>query len=195
MLLMIASFEPRKRHWELLHVFPRIAARFPQVRLLLVGEGPQRAQVEAQVASLGLQRNVIFMGYRGDPEALIALADLCLLTSLREGLPRVLMQYLAAGKPCAACNLPGLGEVLRHGVNGIVTSADMGALAQATVELLENPEKLRRLSQGAAETDLSSWEASLMGARTEAVYRSALDEARGRFAASSFTSWSLGAGP
>lgn len=186
-LLLIAAFEPRKRHRQLLSILPGIVARFPSVRLLLAGEGPLRSEVEAQAAALALERHVIFTGFRDDPERLIALADIGLITSIREGLPRVLMQYLAGGKPCVACELPALGEVLRHGVNGlIVRREDMTEMAAAIVELLQNPEKRNRLAQGARATDLSSWDASLMGARTEAAYRMVFDRSVARSSEAEF---------
>ncbi|MET3522195.1 glycosyltransferase family 4 protein [Mesorhizobium abyssinicae] len=178
-LLMIAAFEPRKRHTEFLEVFNKVAARLPETVLVLAGDGPLRPIAESQVNSLGLQRRVVFTGYRDDPERLIALADLCLLCSIREGLPRVVMQYLAGGKPCVACDLPGLREVLRPGSNSVITPPDdLGAMVDATAALLEDRERLACLARGAAATDLSNWDAKQMGKRTEAIYREAFNRHR-----------------
>ncbi|RVC59562.1 glycosyltransferase, partial [Mesorhizobium sp. M4B.F.Ca.ET.088.02.2.1] len=178
-LWMIAAFEPRKRHAEFLEVFNKVGARLPETVLVLAGDGPLRPTAESQVNSLGLQRRVVFTGYRDDPERLIALADLCLLCSIREGLPRVVMQYLAGGKPCVACDLPGLREVLRPGSNSVITPPDdLGAMADATVALLEDRERLACLARGAAATDLSNWDAKQMGKRTEAIYREAFTRRR-----------------
>jgi glycosyltransferase involved in cell wall biosynthesis len=180
-LLMVAAFEPRKRHLEFLNVFAKIAHMFPDMRLLLAGDGPLWSQIEARVQHLGLERQVIFAGYRADPDRLIALADLCLLASRREGLPRVVMQYVAGGKPCVVSELPGLDEVLCDGINGRITPADdMEAMADAIVELLEDPKKLSRLAQGASATDLSSWDAKLIGKRIDTIYREVLDQVRVR---------------
>ncbi|RWO63336.1 glycosyltransferase family 4 protein [Mesorhizobium sp.] len=176
-LLMIAAFEQRKRHAEFLELFVKIAARLPDTVLVLAGDGPLRSIAELQVNRLGLQRRVVFAGYRDDPERLIALADLCLLCSMREGLPRVLMQYLAGGKPCVACDLPGLREVLRPGTNSVITPPDdLSAMADATAALLEDREKLACLAQGAAATDLSNWDANRMGKRIDSIYRHALNQ-------------------
>jgi glycosyltransferase involved in cell wall biosynthesis len=171
-LVMVAAFEARKRHAELLAQLPKIVERSPEVRLVLVGDGKLRAEVEAQVEAAGLGRNVIFAGFRPDPERLIALADLCVLASMREGLPRVLMQYLAAGRPVAAADLPGLHDVVVEGVNGTIAPADdLGALGDAIAALLADDERRERLAAGAAATDLSDWDAGRMGDRIEAVYR------------------------
>lgn len=178
-LLMIAAFEPRKRHTEFLDAFKKAEARLPDAVLVLAGDGPLHSVVESRAKSLGLERRVVFTGYRSDPERLIALADLCLLCSMREGLPRVVMQYLAGGKPCVVCDLPGLREVLRSGINGVITPAhDLAAMADAIAALLEDRETLSCLAQGAAATDLSNWGAKLMGKRIDAIYRKVLDQHR-----------------
>ena len=116
-------------------------------------------------------------GFHPHPEQLIALADICLLASAREGLPRVLMQYLAGGRPVIATDLPCIDDVLRHDVNGlIVRSDDLDGLADAVVALLEDPARRARLARGAATTELSKWDAARMGERLEAVYADVIRE-------------------
>ena len=105
-VVMLAVFEPRKRHLECLESLPRIVAGFPEARFVLAGDGPLRGEIEARIRTLGLERNVVLTGFHPHPEQLIALADICLLASAREGLPRVLMQYLAGGRPVVATDLP-----------------------------------------------------------------------------------------
>jgi glycosyltransferase involved in cell wall biosynthesis len=74
-----------------------------------------------------------------------------------------------------------LDEVLCDGINGRITPADdMEAMADAIVELLEDPKKLSRLAQGASATDLSSWDAKLIGKRIDTIYREVLDQVRVR---------------
>ena len=167
---MLAVFEPRKRHLECLESFPRIVARFPEARFVFAGDGELRSDIEARIRTLGIERNVVLTGFHPHPEQLIALADVCLLASSREGLPRVLMQYLAAGKPAIAADLPSIDEVLRHEVNGLIVRSDLEGLADAVIRLLEDPARRARLARGAAATPLSEWDASRMGERLEAVY-------------------------
>ncbi|MCK0206418.1 glycosyltransferase [Starkeya koreensis] len=177
-ILMMAALEPRKRHCEFLRAFPAVVARHPGVRLLMPGEGPHREAVESVIRELGLERNALLLGYRTDPQNLIALADFCMLTSTREGLPRVIMQYLAGGRPCIVSDLPGIEVVVRHGWNGIVTPADdMEAAAQAAIELIENEVVRQRLTQGARATDLDSWQVENMCRSIEEVYRNLLTRA------------------
>jgi glycosyltransferase involved in cell wall biosynthesis len=176
-ILMLAVFEARKRHLDFLERFPRIVERFPEVRLLLAGDGKLRDAVEARIKTLGVERNVILAGFHQHPEQLIALADICLLASEREGLPRVLMQYLAGGKPVVASDLPRIDDVLHHDVNGLVApSDDLNGLADAVIALLADNTRRVRLARGASATDLSEWDASRMGERVEAVYADVIRE-------------------
>jgi glycosyltransferase involved in cell wall biosynthesis len=176
-VVMLAVFEPRKRHLECLESLPRIVASFPEARFVLAGDGPLRGEIEARIRTLGLERNVVLTGFHPHPEQLIALADVCLLASAREGLPRVLVQYLAGGRPVVAADLPSIEEVLRHGVNGLVVGSDLEDLADAVIPLLDDPTRRAGLARGAAATDLSDWDARRMGERLEAVYA---DVIRGR---------------
>ncbi|MEL7091884.1 MAG: glycosyltransferase [Pseudomonadota bacterium] len=170
-LLMMAAFEPRKRHIPFLEAYARIASTIPDVKLLFAGTGPEEAQVRAAVTRLGLQDTVVFCGHRPDPEALFALADLSLLTSEREGLPRVVVQSVAAGCPVVVQDLPGIGEVVQHNCNGLIADPDdMDAVARAVVSLLGDPQRLARLRNGALATDLSAWTLDALGARTTALY-------------------------
>jgi glycosyltransferase involved in cell wall biosynthesis len=174
---MLAVFEPRKRHLELVERLPRIVARFPRIRFVLAGDGTLRDGVGARVRALGIERNVVLTGFHPHPEQLIALADICLLASAREGLPRVLMQYLAGGKPVIATDLPCIGEVLRHDVNGLVArSDDLDGLADAVVALLDDPARRSRLARGAGTTELAEWDMARMGERLEAVYADVIRE-------------------
>ena len=105
-------------------------ARFPEARFVFAGDGRLRGEIEARIRTLGIERNVVLTGFHPHPEQLIALADVCLLASAREGLPRVLMQYLAGGRPVVAADLPCIDDVLRDGVNGLVIGSDLEGLAR-----------------------------------------------------------------
>jgi glycosyltransferase involved in cell wall biosynthesis len=100
----------------------------------------------------------------------------CLLASAREGLPRVLVQYLAGGRPVVAADLPSIEEVLRDGVNGLVVRSNLEDLADTVIVLLEDPARRAELARGAAATELSDWDAVRMGERLEAIYADVLRE-------------------
>jgi len=176
-VLMLAVFEARKRHLECLEKLPAIVARFPDVRFVFAGDGRLRNDIEARIRTLGVERNVVLTGFHPHPEQLIALADICLLASAREGLPRVVMQYLAGGRPVIATDLPSIDDVLRDDVNGLIVGPDdLGGMADALVALLDDPARRDRLARGAATTTLSKWDAAHMGERLEAVYVDVMSE-------------------
>jgi len=171
-VLMMAAFEGRKRHVPFLQEFAKVRWAVPDVKILLAGKGPEEQAIRAAVFDLGLQHQVVFCGHRSDPEALFAMADVSVLTSQKEGLPRVLIQSLASGVPMILNNLAGLEEVITNGRNGIITSSDdLSETLHQMVQLLGNDVALRRLRQGAAETDVSAWDLTSFGLRTTELYQ------------------------
>lgn len=111
------------------------------LRLVVVGDGPERRQVEQLVADLGLEGSVHLVGTREDVAALVAGFDVAVLSSRSEGLPRVIVEYMAAGVPVVASDVGGVGEVVRPGETGwLVPAGDAGALAAAMVEALRDPD-------------------------------------------------------
>lgn len=170
--VMLAAFEPRKRQLEFIEALPDAFAPLDDWRVLFAGEGETLDQARDRVEALGLSDRVRFAGYRTDPEAMIALGDVCVLTSLREGLPRVLVQYAAAGKPSVVSDLPGVGDVVQHGVSALVTpGGDVPAAAAAVAALLADPIRRSRLSAGARAVDVEAWSPARMNAAVDGAYR------------------------
>lgn len=180
-ILMLAALEPRKRHVEFVRSFPRLLASIPNAQLLFVGAGPIKDAVEAAIKEYGLSESVHILGYRTDPEKLIAVSDVCTLVSEREGLPRVLMQYVAAGKPSVLTDLPGLDEVLENGVNGfLVPKNDIGGAIDHISALLKDPKLHAQISQGALASDLNSWRTATMCRRVLELYHELHEQRRVR---------------
>ncbi len=176
-VLMMAAFEPRKRHIQFLEAVARARDGVLQFKILLAGKGPEEAVVRKAVDRLGLADMVVFCGHRPDPESLFAMSDVTVLTSEREGLPRVLVQSLASGVPMILNDLPGIREVLQHGQNGVIVPADnIDETVEQLLKLLGNDLALRQLKKGAAETDVSEWDMACFGQRTTKLYRPSCSE-------------------
>lgn len=174
-IVMLAALEPRKRHAAFLQALARNRAALPACRILLAGSGPEEASLRDLVTASGLQDIVTFCGHRSDPEALIALSDLTVLTSAREGLPRVVVQSLAGGRPVVVSRMAGIADIVEDGVNGVITDAvDLDQTVLQIAHLLTNPDALARLAQGAAATETGQWACDFLGADTTALYRRAL---------------------
>ncbi|MCC1491149.1 glycosyltransferase [Cognatishimia sp. F0-27] len=127
------------------------ALDMPGLRVSLVGDGPDRAALEAECARLGLADRVSFLGYRSQSEVaeLLAEADVFVLPSFAEGVPVVLMEALASGVPVVCTRIAGVAELVEQDQSGVlVPPGDSAALAAAMQRLLADPH-LRRL-MGAA---------------------------------------------
>ncbi len=169
---MLSSLEPRKNHLNLLAHLPPVLARFPDARVLLAGEGHMRDRIAARIAEMGLQRRVLLLGFRDDPERIIAMSDVCLHCSDREGLPRSVLQYLAAGRPVVLFRLPGIEDVISDGRNGVVVpEGDWTSLMEALAALLADQEARVALARRARRTDLGRWDGALMAKATLEIYR------------------------
>jgi len=124
----------------MLTALPQVAAQFPAVRYLLVGDGPHRPALEEQAARLGMAGRVLFAGARDDVARMLATADVFVLPSLTEALPTVVAEAMAAGRPIVATTVGGIPEMVRHGEAALlVPPADPEALAAAVCRLLANP--------------------------------------------------------
>jgi glycosyltransferase involved in cell wall biosynthesis len=113
---------------------------------LLVGDGPDRADVEAEIRSLDLGERVALAGSRADVPALLAAADVFVLSSRSEGAPFSILEAMAAGLPVVATNVGGVGELVADGDTGLLVPAgDRARLADALRRLLADAGLRRRL--------------------------------------------------
>lgn len=179
LLVMIAALEPRKRIIEFLDVFARVAESEPAAALAVLGEGRDRDRILARVHEMGLDGRVALPGFRNDVERWVARADVCVLASEREGLPRAVVQYVLAGRPVVSTALPGLEEIVKSGISGFLVPTDsLPAMARPICALLSNPHLAMSMSREAKLLDLSRWSTRHMVERLEDIYRSVLAQGR-----------------
>jgi glycosyltransferase involved in cell wall biosynthesis len=147
-LTHIGRFAVQKNHALLVEAFAQVRADAP-LYLLLVGGGELENAVREQVAGLGLQGRVRFLGVRADVADILRASDVFVLSSRWEGNPMSVMEAMAAGLPVVSTAVGGVPELVREGVTGLlVPSEDAGALAQALQALVDDP--VRRQAMGAA---------------------------------------------
>jgi len=116
-----------------------IHARHPEVRIVVVGGGPLEKSLRRKAEKLGLGRNFLLLGERGDAREILSLFDIFVLPSRWEGLPLALIEAAALGKAIIATDIDGVREVVRDGETGLlVPPADPARLAEAVVRLLED---------------------------------------------------------
>ena len=147
-LTHIGRFATQKNHALLVEAFAQVRADAP-LYLLLVGGGELENAVREQVAALGLESRVCFLGIRADVADILRASDAFVLSSRWEGNPMSVMEAMAAGLPVVSTAVGGVPELVREGETGLlVPSEDTGALAQAIQALVDNP--ARRQAMGAA---------------------------------------------
>ena len=172
LIVMVATLETRKRHHEFLPVMAEVVKEHPRALLALLGEGRERAALEAQARDLGIADNVLFLGFRDDAPSWIAASDLCVLPSEREGLPRVGVQYVAGGKPVVITALPGIEAIVRDGENGFVVPIDdVAAMKEPVLRLLSDPELKARMGAASRQINVDRWAAPQMVAEIETIMK------------------------
>ena len=133
----------------LLEAVAKAQVEVPDLRLVVVGDGPDRESVEEDISALGLDGSVDLLGTRHDVAELVAGFDVAVLSSRSEGLPRVVVEFLAAGLPVIASDVGGVSEVVQPGRTGwLVPPGDPAALANAIVSALRSDDSARIARDG-----------------------------------------------
>jgi glycosyltransferase involved in cell wall biosynthesis len=170
-IIASGTLEKRKRVDMLLRIVASLQKRMLKVVLLVGGDGVCMEEWRELSLDLGISANVAFLGYTNDLDRFIASSDVCCHAAEHEGLPRVVIQYLAAGKPVLVSNLPGIDTVVKDGVNGfIIPEGDWDEYENRLVNLISNVE----FSHGVRDLDrgyLEPWAMQNMVRDIEEVYK------------------------
>jgi glycosyltransferase involved in cell wall biosynthesis len=176
----IARLFHLKGHEDLLDIAPRLCRQFPNLRFLWVGDGLLRPQFEARIAALGLADRFILTGLV-PPERIPELTnamDILAHPSRREGLARALPQGSLAGKPVITYDIDGAREGVIDGRTGFVHPPfDKEKLAGSIEALLADPSLRHSMGEAGREFALGRFDARVMVAALEGVYREALEQA------------------
>lgn len=152
LFVCVGRLSSEKGHRGLLEAFATVRRQIPQAQLDLVGDGPLRQELEALGGDLGISDAVRFHGALSEAETLgrIAAAHILVLPSFMEGLPLVIMEAMALGKPVVASGVAGIPELVRTGENGLlVPPSDWQALGAAMVALASDAAMRQRLGKAA----------------------------------------------
>lgn len=142
-LIHISNFRKVKRIPDIILSFQKVVEQMPDVKLLLVGEGPEQQNMEKLVHEMNLDNHVIFTGKRDDLPELLAISDVMFHMSEKEAFGLVLLEALACGVPSVATNIGGIPEVIEDGVNGfLVPLGDCDTAAAKAIELLTDDQLL-----------------------------------------------------
>jgi glycosyltransferase involved in cell wall biosynthesis len=171
---IVATLRSWKGHRYLIDAFSRLDD--DRLGLVIVGGGPQRETIQAQVASLGLGGRVVLAGDQGDVLPWLQSLDIFVLPSYaNEGVPQALVQAMLCGLPCVTTDIGAIPEAARDGETAVVVPAqDPEALADALASLIVNPNLRERLGAAARAHCIARFGYAAMLERMEAVFRDAV---------------------
>jgi L-malate glycosyltransferase len=173
-LMHVSNFRPVKRVTDVIRTFAEVRRQLPSV-LVMVGDGPDRVDAEAEARRLGVQNDTFFLGKIDTVAPLLASADLFLLPSTSESFGLSALEALACGVPVVASRAGGLPEVILEGETGALRDVgDVQAMSEAAVEILRDEQRWREMSRKAAEDARARFSEDALVARYEDFYRATL---------------------
>lgn len=169
-VMHISNFRPVKRVRDIVRTFARMARDVPAV-LVMVGDGPERVEAEAEARALGMAESVMFLGKIDAVAPLLAGADLFLMTSDKESFGLSALEALASGVPVVGAHAGGLPEVVTDGVTGFLRPVgDIEGMATAGLQLLQDPARWRSMSDAAAADARRRYSEEAIVAQYESLY-------------------------
>jgi len=170
-VLVLSNFKRQKSPLDVVEVARELSRQLPSVLFLWAGDGPLRGEVEKLIGDSGLEANFELLGWREDVAELLAASDVLLLTSLHEGLPRVVLQTMAAGKPVVATAVNGTPEAVEEGVTGFLHPPHAtSGMATSLLKLLRNPGLRRKMGEAGRKSLRGSFLIAEMLRQIEKVY-------------------------
>lgn len=170
-LAHLSNFRSVKRAPDAVRVFTEVHAVLP-AKLLLIGDGQDKAQARHLARSLGVEKDVIFMGKQDDVESLLATADLFLLPSEEEAFGLAALEAMSCGVPVIATTVGGVPEVVEDGKNGfLLAPGDVKGMAQAALDLLTDRKRHAEFREAARRRAVAHFDANLVVPQYEAYYQ------------------------
>lgn len=148
----IGRLAPQKRLRDLIWAFQLLQQIVPDVRLLVIGHGPEREPMTSMAINFGCREKIVFAGHRDDASSLLATMDAFVLPSEFEGMSNSLMEAMSLGLPCVVSDIDANRELVEHEVNGLVfPMGQCPELTKSLVRLFREPELASRLGQTASD--------------------------------------------
>jgi len=176
-VISVGRLAPEKNWDTLLRAFARLHADHPDMRLILIGDGPARQTLESLSSELGVDDQVTFTGavpFEEIPRYLKA-ADLFAFASVTETQGLVTIEAMAAGLPVVAVDGPGTRDIIEHGKQGFLTENDPDALAKGMEKLLSDSQRRKRFSNNALKK-ARMFDVNLLGEQLVGVYEQAIQD-------------------
>jgi glycosyltransferase involved in cell wall biosynthesis len=170
-MIAVGRLVPIKGFDVLIRAFAVVAAQSPAATLSIVGDGPERANLETLTDALGLRRRLRLLGHSDDVPGLLSQSGMYVISSHSEGLPLTLLEAMAARLPVVAAAVGGIPEVVRNRSEAmLVPAGNVERLATALLELIAQPELAGRLAANARARVLERYTMEAMASRYERIY-------------------------
>ena len=175
-LALIGRLHKQKGHRILLKALPLILPEAPRTRVLFCGEGGEERHLRKIVARIwGLQTQVRFLGLVENAAQILPHIDILVLPSLWEGMPHVVLEAMAAGRPVVASKIEGIDELVVEGKTGLLFSpGDPRSLAEALLKLITNRELARNMGDAAREHVMKNFQLKKTVQETVHLYQELL---------------------
>ena len=175
----VGSLKPIKRVDLLLRAISGVMKKDHRVRLLLVGDGPDRAMLESLAVEMGIASQVTFAGLRSDAHAVMGAADALVISSRSEAFPKVVLEAMATGLPVIATDVGSVSEMVENGRSAtVVPPGDEAALASAIEAMVEAPQQRQVFGARGREIVLQKFTIEKMCAAREQLFDSLLRKTR-----------------
>lgn len=174
-LMNVGRFSFAKAQRYTIEAFANAKKNHPNLKLVFVGFGELKEECEEQCKNLGVEKDVIFYGFSDNIPQVLAMADVNVLTSLREGLPRVVVESSLMKVPTACFEVEGIHEIINNGESGfIVPQYDVKALTEK-IEILLSDDGLRaEFGQKAHDHAMARWDYNVMNNQLKELYYSSV---------------------
>lgn len=172
-LINIGRFSISKNQKETILAFNELCKQFTSKRvfLILIGEGPLKSTCMSLCDELGISDRVKFIGFEKDIQRYLLISDLHVISSLREGLPRVAVEASLLQVPTVGYQVEGISEIVENGFSGIIVpQGDVYALSVACLELLTSDNKRKEFGTRAGGIALSKWNHNIMNVNLRKLY-------------------------
>lgn len=171
-LMHVSNFRPVKRIIDTIYIAHDILKTMP-IKLVLVGDGPDRAEAERVSRELQIHEHVRFLGKQNALPEILSIADIFLMPSQSESFGLAALEAMACGVPVIGTNLGGIPEVITHSENGYIAElGDIKRMAKYAIDLLNHPRKWSEFSLKARQRAVEVYDISLIVPQYEALYES-----------------------
>jgi len=168
----IARLSKEKAHIDLLKAFSHISHQNPNLRLVIVGDGPEQSNILRCAVDFEINDRLLMLGHRADARQLYAGFDIFVLSSRIEGMPMVLLEAMAAGVPVIAPKVGGIPAVISHEENGLLfESGDINGLTKQINKLIRHSSLRQSIVERARETVDRQFSSTHMTREYEKLYR------------------------